>query len=285
MLLPASVSDLLQTAAREIGRGAVAGVVASWTVAGGGGEACPPPGPCPLVPPCPNLTCPSPEFVCPQAPCPPRPGLSCPEGPPWVVLALVLVGNVAASVSCGFLFGVRRGGQHGGAAGNPARRPALRGGRGGGVIGSRIFVRYADAGGDLPHERVCLWPLTEVEWITESPGGEQVAEELVDGDIEEFVVLAPGGVVPAHVTSPRYRFREEVGPRALRLKMMEAKQVARAATRPGDSVVEATPFAQLWGGQVAALEDLWRGGGVVPPPRRVRTQAAGGFGRRRATRS
>eukprot|EP00959_Pyramimonas_sp_CCMP1952_P323683 6774488-Pyramimonas_sp.AAC.1 len=95
-------------------------------------------------------------------------------------------------------------------------------------------------------------------------------EELIGGDIEEFIVLSPGGLVPGHVHSPRYRFREEVGPRALRMKITEAKLLAEATARPSDGAITAAPFAQLWDGQVVALDDLWKGGGMVPPPRRLR---------------
>ena len=122
MVLPDSLADL-QAAAREIGRGAVAGVVASWTAAGGGGEPCPLAPPCPPAPLCPNLTCP--ELACPQAVCPACPGLSCPEGPPWALLVLAVVVNVVLAAFGGYTVGARRGARQNVGGG---RRPAIRGG-------------------------------------------------------------------------------------------------------------------------------------------------------------
>ena len=65
--------------------------------------------------------------------------------------------------------------------------------------GSRLLVRYDEAGEDLLHERVCLWPVTFEEWVTESPEGDQMPERLTGTDIADFVVLAPGGWVPGHI--------------------------------------------------------------------------------------
>ena len=138
--------------------------------------------------------------------------------------------------------------------------------------GSRLLVRYDDVGEDLLHERVCLWPVTFEEWITESPDGDQMPERLTGADIAEFVVLAPGGWVPRHVASPRYRFRQDVGPRELRAKVIEARHLARQALPAGEAALPAPLFAQQWDGNVLALEDFWRLGGT--PARRGRGKAA-----------
>ncbi|CAK0814691.1 unnamed protein product, partial [Prorocentrum cordatum] len=243
MVLPDYLSDLLQSGAREIGRGGVAGVVASWTATGGQSEPCPLPPPCPPGPACPNLTCP--ELTCPEAVCPACPALICPEGPPWALLAAAVVFNVVVAAVGGFCAGL--------------------------MPGSRILVRYVDAGEDLLHERVCLWPVSFEEWITESPDGDQMPERLSGPDVEEFIVLAPGGGVPRHVASPRYRFRREIGARELRVKVIEARHLARQALAAGEAPLPAPLHTQQWDGSVLALEDFWRLGGA--PARRGRGKA------------
>ena len=60
--------------------------------------------------------------------------------------------------------------------------PAVAATLGGLVPGSRIFVRYEDAGEDLLHERLVGWSLSLEEWVLEPPDGDKVAERLFGGD-------------------------------------------------------------------------------------------------------
>ena len=90
MVLP-EVGDLLRAAAREIGRGALAGAIAGWTGGPGSPDPCPP---CPALPDC-NLVC---APCAPAVACPPAP--TCPE-PEWLLGLVVALGGCILSGAAG----------------------------------------------------------------------------------------------------------------------------------------------------------------------------------------
>ncbi|CAK0878122.1 unnamed protein product, partial [Prorocentrum cordatum] len=143
---PGFCGRFLQVPAREIGRGAVAGIPACSAATSGGADLCPLPPPCPPPPAWPNLTCTG--LACLRAVCPPCPSLSCPERHVWALLFIaaaldfavaglrLLPGRIEAN------FRPCRWCQRGQEASLSGVAASLRGL----MPGSRILVRYVDAG-------------------------------------------------------------------------------------------------------------------------------------------